>query len=154
MTSVELVSFGTVTSWVVVLGLLVGHAARTLLPYWDKIQAGEIDMFNKKFIGTAVIAFIGSIVPTFAFFPEAMERIGPHIGTFGIPTIFVLSVLVGYGANSVVNYGLKRAEAKAKTEQLNKKISDIVETKVTEKLKQLKGENGGEEPQQGSLPAP
>lgn len=126
----EMITFGSVTSWIVILGVLVGLSARTLLPYWDKLKSGEIDVFDRKFLGTAVIAFIASIVPAFAFFPVAMQQIGPYLGSFGIPTIFVISALMAYGTNDVINYGLKQSQKAGADATLERRISVLVEKKI------------------------
>lgn len=134
----EMVSFGSLTSWIVLLGVLVGIASRTLLPAWDKLKSGEIDVFDRKFLGTAVIAFVSSIIPAFAFFPTAMEQIGPMLGTFGIPSVFVISAIMSYGLNDIVNYGLKQSQKAASQKKLEERIEEIVNKKVIDTLEQMK----------------
>lgn len=128
------VALSNMTSWLVFIGITVGQSGRTLLPYWDKLKAGEIDMFDRKFIGTAIIAFIGAIVPSLALFPAVMERLDPVMANVGLAAVFVLSVLIGYGANDIVNYGLKLSTSNTSRQALDKKIDQIVEEKVAARL--------------------
>lgn len=123
-------ALSNMTSWLTFIGIVIGQAGRTLLPYWDKIKSGEIDMFDRKFIGTAVIAFIGAIIPSLALFPAVMERLDPVLANVGLAAVFVLSILIGYGANDIVNYGLKLSTKKSAEQALDKRIEEKIEQKL------------------------
>lgn len=128
------VALGSMTSWIVFIGIAIGQASRTLLPYWDKLKSGEIEFFDKKFIGTAIIAFIGAVIPSLALFPAVLEQLDPVMANVGLAAVFVLAIIIGYGANDIVNYGLKLSTKNATNAALEKKIDIIVEEKIAAKL--------------------
>ena len=128
------IALGNMTSWLVFVGIAIGQAARTLLPYWDKLKSGEIDVFDRKFIGTAIIAFVGAVIPSLALFPAVMEQLDPAVANVGLAATFVLSVLIGYGANDIVNYGLKLSTKNASNAALEKRIDIIVEQRLAARL--------------------
>lgn len=72
LTVIELASL---TAWVVFAACVTGLAARTLVPYWDKIQKGEITQFDLKFLGTVAIAFAGALIPSMMFFSTILDNI-------------------------------------------------------------------------------
>lgn len=128
------IALGNMTSWLVFIGIAIGQAGRTLIPYWDKLKSGEIDMFDKKFVGTAIIAFVGAVIPSLALFPTVMEQLDPSIANVGLAATFVLAILIGYGANDIVNYGLKLSTKSASNAALEKRIDVIVEEKLQARL--------------------
>ena len=128
------IALGNMTSWLVFVGIAIGQASRTLLPYWDKLKSGEIDMFDKKFIGTAIIAFVGAVIPSLALFPTVMDQLDPAVANVGLAATFVLSIFIGYGANDIVNYGLKLSTKNASNAVLEKRIDVIVEQRLAARL--------------------
>ena len=128
------VALGNMTNWIVFIGIVIGESGRTLLPYWDKLKSGEIDMFDRKFIGTAIIAFVGAIIPSLALFPAVLEQLDPVMANVGLAAVFVLSILIGYGANDLVNYGLKLSTKAEANQALEKKIDRIVQERLAAHL--------------------
>jgi ABC-type multidrug transport system fused ATPase/permease subunit len=107
-----MIELASLTSWVVFAACVTGLAARTLIPYWDKIQKGEIKQFDLKFLGTVAIAFVGALTPSMMFFPTIIDNIPDQYAQMGLPFVFIFVAIAAYGANDAVNYGLKKVGEK------------------------------------------
>jgi hypothetical protein len=129
------IDFGNVVAWIVFGGIVLGVTGRTILPYWGKIQSGEINIFDKKFLGTALAAFIGSFTPSVILFPVVMDKIGPDTGNLALPIIFVVSAGFGFGANDLANLIMKYF---AKNQSVSVRIQQEVRKQVDVQMQALR----------------
>lgn len=112
-----MIEIGSLTSWVVFTACVVGQSARTLLPYFNKIQTGEIQHFNMKFFATVLMAFAAALTPSMLFFPVVMGMIPVDYALMGVPFVFLFVVIAAYGANDIVNKGVKAVEGNIQARQ-------------------------------------
>ena len=90
------------TQAVVFGGAFLGTLTRTLLPYWDKMRETPELVFEKKFLGTAVIAIIISAVVGATLFTPMMALV-ESVGEATLAAVFFLVFTAALGTNEIVN---------------------------------------------------
>jgi len=140
-----MIEIGSITSWVVFTACVVGQSARTLIPYFNKMQTGEITNFDMKFFATVLMAFAAALTPSMLFFPVIMGMIPEDYALMGTPFIFLFVVIAAYGANDIINKGVSFVGSKVGA-QANKQVVlvdvDQLATKIVEKQRQNTQQNG------------
>jgi uncharacterized protein YacL len=86
----------------IVLGIIVGVIIRTALPYLKKIQAGEIQSFDPKYIATAIIAIIVGIFVGLEAFSTFIPPVASETWQ-GIVTVFLAAFTFAYAFQSGLN---------------------------------------------------
>lgn len=94
----------TVIDIVVLFGSSLGATAATLLPYWNRLREeqaqGKTLKFEKKYVGTLLLAFIVGIVGAVLSFDQTSVQIDPH---WTIVKIFIVSALASSTSNVTLN---------------------------------------------------
>src|SRR4051812_37487020 len=85
----------------VFIGSVLGATAATLLPYWQKLRANEAAglpplVFDKKFLGTLVIAFVIGVVAAVMSFDENVANVNPQ---WPAMKVFIVSVIAAATSN-------------------------------------------------------
>lgn len=98
-----------VVDGVILLGSILGAATVTLIPYFKKVrEAAEIDgssiVFDKKFLYTALIAFVLGTVVSVLNFAEVQAQVDQGQTLL---KIFVTSFGIAFTANWIFNRALK-----------------------------------------------
>lgn len=106
-------AFGDVTSMLVLLVLMLGITAKTLGDYYDKLRLGKIDHFDKKFFGTAIAAFITSLMPALYLFPDGSKLFLAWFGQWGIGVALLVVFFYAAGWNWLTNKIYKVIEGAA-----------------------------------------
>ena len=94
------------TETIVIIASIVGTAAGTLYPYWEKLRENPDIIFEKKFIGTAIVSVIASMALGFSIFPAMLESIEGT--TLGLAGIFAMVATASFGINRGSNMMLTR----------------------------------------------
>ena len=89
-----------VLEWVVILACVIGTFARTLLPYWNKLQENPETVFEKKFLGTAALSFITSLAIGFGIFPSIFANVESN---GSLTSVFAIAALMAFGINTGAN---------------------------------------------------
>lgn len=87
---------------VVVGGAILGTAARTLYPYWERLRDSPELLFEKKFLGTAIVSFVGAAAIGIGLFPTLLANI-PQDGSLSLASVFAITALSAFGLNSGSN---------------------------------------------------
>jgi hypothetical protein len=106
-------AFGDVTSMLVLLVLMLGITAKTLGDFYDKLRTGKIEHFDKKFFGTAVAAFITSLMPALYLFPDGSKLFLAWFGQWGIGVALLVVFFYAAGWNWLTNKIFKVIEGAA-----------------------------------------
>ena len=142
-----MIEIGSLTSWVVFTACVVGQSARTLIPYFNRIQTGEIDHFDLKFFATVLMAFAAALTPSMLFFPVVMEMIPDDYALMGTPFVFLFVAIAAYGANDIINKGVvtlaNGIQSRGKSSNNNVVSIDVDElaTKIVEKQQNSGNQN-------------
>jgi len=93
---------------VAVLGLILGIAFRTILPYIRKarkaLEQGEDFKFDKRFALSALLAFVVSLGATAFALPQIVNLVERAITTnMALTFVFGSAFAHGYTANDIVN---------------------------------------------------
>ena len=96
------------TEAVVIIGGIVGTAARTLFPFWERLRENPDLLFERKFLGTAIVSFVSAIAIGVGLYPSLLANIQDSgVSGLSISAIFVITALAAYGLNSGANDLLK-----------------------------------------------
>lgn len=119
----------------VFIGSVLGAAAATLLPYWQKVRQNEAAglpplVFDKKFLGTLAIAFVIGIVAAVMSFDENVAKINPE---WTAMKVFVVSAIAAATSNVTLNRLLSVSAIQSLLKE-NKKLKDIIKEGEPEKL--------------------
>lgn len=104
----------------VIAGATLGNFARTMIPYWAKLQTNPDMIFEKKFLGTALVSFIGALGLGLGLFPTLIEQV--PISSMSLAAIFAVVALTAYGINAGINWGMDKA---LKAEVLAVQVSEL-----------------------------
>lgn len=92
------------TDLTVIAGAALGNFARTMIPYWAKLRENPEIVFERKFLGTAVISFIGALglgLGLFPMFAETVQNSG-----LSLAAVFATVALSAFGLNAGINWGI------------------------------------------------
>lgn len=92
------------TEVVVIIAAIVGAAARTLYPYWEKLRENPEILFERKFLGTAIVSFVSAVAIGIGLFPTLLENVADS--GLSQSAIFATVALMAFGINSGSNMAL------------------------------------------------
>jgi hypothetical protein len=99
---------------VVFIGAIVGSAARTLFPFWEKARENPDIIFERKFLGTAIISFVSAVALGIGAFPTLLQTVEGMNLSPGV--IFAIVATAAFGINSGANMLLShKTTAETKT---------------------------------------
>lgn len=124
----------------VFIGSVLGAAAATLLPYWQKLRQNQAAglppiTFDKKFLGTLAIAFVIGIVAAIMSFDENVAKVNPE---WTAMKVFVVSAIAAATSNVTLNRLLSVSAVQDLLKE-NKKLRNIIKENVPEKLNNSDG---------------
>lgn len=94
------------TEVIVIIAAIVGTAARTLYPYWERLRIDPDLIFERKFLGTAIVSFVGAMAIGLSLFPALLENVANS--TLSAAGVFVVVALMAYSISAGSNEALKR----------------------------------------------
>lgn len=100
------------TDITVIAGATLGNFARTMIPFWAKLRENPDTIFERKFLGTAIISFVGALGLGLGLFTTLVALI-PQINSMSLAGIFAVSALTAFGLNSGINWGIDQVTPKA-----------------------------------------
>lgn len=128
----------------ILFGSALGVTLATMIPYLQKDRTSEAIgdghlKFDKKFIGTLVMALVIGIVTAIMSFDTTSANVDQH-GT--IVKIFIAAFIAGGGSNLIINGLLKVSNlapelkaVKAENEQLKQAVQSMrLENKISNSL--------------------
>lgn len=119
----------------VFIGSVLGATAATMLPYWQKLRENEAAglpplVFDRKFLGTLVIAFVIGIVAAVMSFDENVANVNPN---WTAMKVFIVSTIAAATSNVTLNRILSIGAVKDLLQE-NKKLKRIISENVPERL--------------------
>lgn len=93
-----------ISEYYIFLVVLLGIAVRTLIPYLQKLQAGEISKFDMKYVASLLLTLIWAVPVAVGVFstielPDTITSLGFWFTVF----------LAGMGANTITNWPIDSA---------------------------------------------
>lgn len=101
--SAEAASQMMTTDVVVIVGAILGAAAATLFPYWSKLRENPDLLFERKFLGTAIISVVGSAAIAIGLFPSLLEQANQAGSTVSQGAVFAMTALTSFGLTRASN---------------------------------------------------
>jgi hypothetical protein len=97
------------TDLAVIAGAALGNFARTMVPYWAKLREMPELVFERKFLGTAIISFIGALGLGLGLFPTFAASVGDS--GLSLAAVFATVALSAFGLNAGINWGIDQVTA-------------------------------------------
>lgn len=94
----------------VFIGAVMGALAATMIPYWQKLRETPELIFERKFIGTAVLSAIAAFALAVGTFPTLLENIASEASTLSLGAIFAITAAMSFGINRGANMALSAVE--------------------------------------------
>jgi hypothetical protein len=91
----------------------LGTFARTMLPYWAKLVEMPEMVFDRKFLGTAVISFIAALGLGLGLFPMLSKSI--DVTSMSLAGIFAVVAIMAFGLNQGINWGIDQVKPSTTT---------------------------------------
>ena len=88
----------------VFVGAVMGAFAATMLPFWAKLREDPNLVFEKKFIGTAIVAFVTAVALGIGVFPALLSGVADSALSLG--AIFAITAAAAFGLNRGANMAL------------------------------------------------
>jgi hypothetical protein len=107
--SIEIITPHLWTDVTVIAGATLGNFARTMIPYWAKLKEAPETIFEKKFLGTAIISFLGALGIGLGLFPSLVAS--TPIESMSLAGIFAVVALSAFGLNAGINWGIDQVSA-------------------------------------------
>ena len=127
--------FGSLGTFLALSACVAGVAFQTIIKWWDKWTDGQPIVFDKKFIGTAVAAFIGALTVSIPLLNASTEILNANIPTYGLIIAWIVTAAWAYALNNGTNGIVLKLEQKGAENLLkSNKIDRIIEEKVEQKL--------------------
>lgn len=112
---------------IIVVGVAFGNAAATYVPWmWERNKFKEYDItifFDKKFLGTAVVSFITSIVVIGMGFGAISANVMAK-GPATYEMAFIAALGVGFSTNLGINWALPPSNVEARSLLLERQIEE------------------------------
>lgn len=100
----------------VFVGAVMGAFAATMLPFWQKLRENPELAFERKFIGTAIVAFVTSMALGIGTFPMLLDNIVSQAATLSLGAVFAITAAMSFGINRGANMALTAIEVETATE--------------------------------------
>lgn len=145
--------FGSLGTFLALSAVTAGVAFQTIVKWWDKWQDGQPIPFDRKFIGTAVSAFVGALVVAIPLLNAGTEVLNANIPTYGLIIAWVITAGWAYALNNGVNGVVSKIYNGAESRLIKSgRLDQLIEQKVAEKLaahhQQNSSDTGTTEPPQ------
>lgn len=125
--TIELVNPTLWTDITVIAGATLGNFARTMIPYWAKLRETPEMIFEKKFLGTAIISFLGATGIGIGLYPTLIQNV--DINTMSLAGIFAITSLSAFGLNAAMNWGIDQVMT---PEEITSKAEEIKQAEQKE----------------------
>lgn len=113
----------------IVIGVAIGNAGATYVPFiWEKNKFKTFDItifFDKKFLGTAAISFISSIVVIGMGFNAINAQVMAK-DPVTLEMAFIAALGVGFSSNLGINWALPPSNTEARAQLEEKKTKDAI----------------------------
>lgn len=127
--------FGSLGTFLALSAVTAGVAFQTIVKWWDKWQDGQPIPFDRKFIGTAVSAFVGALVVAIPLLNAGTEVLNANIPTYGLIIAWVITAGWAYALNNGVNGVVSKIYNGAESRLIKSgRLDQLIEQKVAEKL--------------------
>jgi len=127
--------FGSLGTFLALSAVTAGVAFQTIIKWWDKWQDGQPIPFDRKFIGTAVSAFVGALVVAIPLLNAGTEVLNANIPTYGLIIAWVITAGWAYALNNGVNGVVSKIYNGAESRLIKSgRLDQLIEQKVAEKL--------------------
>jgi hypothetical protein len=94
------------TEIVVIVAAIIGTAARTLYPYWEKARENPDIVFERKFLGTALVSFVSAVAIGVGLFPSLLDNVADS--GLSQAAVFATVALMAFGIDSGSNMLLSK----------------------------------------------
>lgn len=148
--------FGSLGTFLALSAVTTGVAFQTIIKWWDKWQDGQPIPFDRKFVGTAVSAFVGALVVAIPLLNTGTEVLNAKIPTYGLIIAWVITAGWAYALNNGVNGVVSKIYNGAESRLIKSgRLDQLIEQKVNEKLAaQQSLDNNNTEPSPQLQPKP
>lgn len=127
--------FGSLGTFLALSAVTAGVAFQTIIKWWDKWQDGQPIPFDRKFVGTAVYAFVGALVIAIPLLNAGTEVLNANIPTYGLIIAWVITAGWAYALNNGVNGVVSKIYNGAESRLIKSgKLDQLIEQKVNERL--------------------
>ena len=141
--------FGSIGTILALSACIAGVGWRTWAKYHDKIMAGEVQAFDRKFFYQALVSFGGALVLALPLLTAASEMINQWAGTVGYIVAWIMTAAWAYALNDGVNGTVKTIEGRAVRTAVS---SGKLDNAIKERMEYLKGEEGSKSVEQQVQP--
>jgi len=141
--------FGSIGTILALSACIAGVGWRTWAKYHDKIMAGEVQAFDRKFFYQALVSFGGALL-ALPLLTAASEMINQWAGTVGYIVAWIMTAAWAYALNDGVNGTIKSIEGRAVRTAVS---SGKLDQAIKERMEYLKDEDG-EGSKQPAQPTP
>ena len=123
--------FGSIGTILALSACIAGVGYRTWAKYHDKIMAGEVEAFDRKFFYQALVSFGGALVLALPLLTAASEMINQWAGTVGYIIAWIMTAAWAYALNDGVNGTIKSVEGRAvKTAVTSGKLDKAIQERM------------------------
>lgn len=110
--------FGDSDNMIIFTAVIFGLGMRTVYRYYEEKKKGNPDaqVFDTKFLWTALTAFILAGLPAMSLMPSATATFNSFVGQWGIVFAWIFTALGIYSANAGINALAKSFEERSVTQ--------------------------------------
>lgn len=128
--------FGDGYTMLIFSAVVFGLGMRTIYRYYQERRQGNPDaqVFDMKFAGTAVTAFVAAGLPAMALMPSATATFNSMLPQWGALFSWIFTALIMYSANAGINAAYKMIGENEVANFVNKGKLD---TAITQRLQKL-----------------
>lgn len=123
--------FGNLGVILALTACIAGVGWRTWSKYHDKIMAGEVEAFDRKFFYQALVSFGGAVVIALPLVTAGTEMINQWAGSVGLLIAWLLTAGWAYAVNDGTNGVIKLVEGRAVTTAVSSgKLDGVIKERI------------------------
>lgn len=128
--------FGDGYTMLIFSAVVFGLGMRTVYRYYQERRQGNPDtqVFDMKFVGTALAAFVAAGLPSMALMPSATATFNSMLPQWGALFSWIFTALIMYSANAGINAAYKMV---GENEVANFVKKGKLDTAITQRLQKL-----------------
>ena len=137
--------FGSLSNILALSAVTIGVLFQTIIKWWDKWQDGQPIPFDRKFIGTAISAFVGALIVAIPLLNAGSEVLNENIPTYGLVIAWFVTAGWAYALNNGINGVVTKVYSGAENRLIKSgKLDSLIEQKVEQRLTTLNAGSGAQ----------
>lgn len=130
--------FGSLANILALSAVTIGVLFQTIIKWWDKWQDGQPIPFDRKFIGTAISAFVGALIVAIPLLNAGSEVLNANIPIYGLIIAWFVTAGWAYALNNGINGVVTKVYSGAENRLIKSgRLDALIDERIALRKKEL-----------------